>query len=126
MKLWTATSAGLALVAFTPLSEVYFVTISGLTPELADFALTPTRVMVMLPALSVLLSLQRAVLVEGRRTELITIATALEVLTVAVVFVALGFGMDLVGATAAFSAFLGGRLMSNIYLAWESRGMRSG
>ena len=82
--------------------------------------------MVMLPALSVLLSLQRAVLVEGRRTELITIATALEVLTVAVVFVALGFGMDLVGATAAFSAFLGGRLMSNIYLAWESRGMRSG
>lgn len=126
LKLGIATSAGLALVAFTPLSEVYFVTVSGLSPELTDFALTPTRVMVMLPALSVLLSLQRAVLVEGRRTELITIATALEVLTVAGVFVALGFGMELVGATAAFSAFLGGRLMSNIYLAWESRGMRSG
>jgi hypothetical protein len=81
--------------------------------------------MVLLPALSVLLSLQRAVLVESRRTELITIATALEVLTVAVVFIALGFGMDLVGATAAFSAFFGGRLMSNAYLAWKLRGVRS-
>lgn len=122
--LGTATSVGLAMVAFTPLSSVYFVSISGLTPELAEFAITPTRVIVLLPALSVLLSLQRAVLVEGRRTQLITVASALEVMTVAMVFVALGFGLDLVGATAAFSAFFAGRLMSNAYLAWGSRGIR--
>lgn len=118
-----ATTAGLALVAFTPLSDVYFIGISGLTPELAGFALTPTRVIVLLPAMSVLLSLQRAVLVESRRTELITVASALEVATVAATFVVLGFGLDLVGATAAFSAFVAGRLMSNAYLAWGSRGI---
>ena len=123
LGLGTATSAGLALVAFTPLSDVYFMTISGLTPKLAEFALTPTRVIVLLPALSVLLSLQRAVLVEGRKTQLITVASAREVMTVAIVFTALGFGMDVVGATAAFSAFFGGRLMSNLYLAWGSRGI---
>ncbi|GEM_PF-33270 len=123
--LGTATSAGLALVAFTPLSDVYFLTISGLTPELAEFAITPTRVIVLLPALSVLLSLQRALLVEGRRTQLITVASAIEVMTVAAVFISLGFGLDMVGATAAFSAFFGGRLMSNLYLVWSSRGIRS-
>jgi hypothetical protein len=121
LSLGTATSMGLALVAFTPLSDVYFVGIAGLPRELADFALTPTRVMVLLPALSVLLSLQRAVLVEGRRTQHITVASGLEVATVAAVFVALGWGIGLVGATAAFSAFFAGRLMSNLYLAWGGR-----
>jgi progressive ankylosis protein len=116
-----ATTAGLALVAFTPLSHVWFVTISGLTPELTRFALLPTRIIVPLPALSVLLSLQRAILVEGRRTRHITVASAIEVTTVALVFVGLGWGMDLVGATAAFAAFVGGRMASTSYLVAGSR-----
>jgi len=118
-----ATSLGLALVAFTPLSDVYFTGISGLPPVLADYALTPTRVIVLLPAMSVLLSLQRALLVESRRTQHITVASGLEVATVAITFSILGFGFDLVGATAAFSAFFAGRLMSNVYLAWGCRGI---
>lgn len=121
--LGAATTAGLALVAFTPLSDVYFIGISGLSPELAEFALPPTRIIVLLPALSVLLSLQRAILVESRRTQHITVASAMEVLTVALTFVVLGFGLDLVGATAAFAAFFAGRLMSNVYLAWGCRGV---
>jgi hypothetical protein len=123
LSLGTATSTGLALVAFTPLSEVYFVGIAGLPQELASFALIPTRVIVLLPALSVLLSLQRAVLVEGRRTRHITVASGLEVATVASAFAMLGWGLGLVGATAAFSAFFAGRLMSNLYLAWGGRGV---
>lgn len=111
-----AASAGIAVVAFTPLSHVYFSTISGLTPELTAFALTPARVVVPLPALSVLLAIQRAILVEGRRTRLVTIASAIEVGTVALVFVALGWGLGLIGATAAFAAFLGGRVASTGYL----------
>lgn len=123
--LGTATTVGLALVAFTPLSDVYFIGISGLTPELAAFALPPTRIIVLLPALSVLLSLQRAILVESRRTRHITVASAMEVVTVALTFSVLGFGLDLVGATAAFAAFFAGRLMSNVYLAWGCRGVVS-
>ena len=41
----------------------------------------------------------------------------IEVTAVAVLFLTLGFGFEVVGATAAFTAFLGGRLLSTVYLA---------
>ena len=110
-------TAGLALVAFTPLFQLWFVTLSGLTPELTSFALIPARIIVPLPFLSVLLSFQRAILVEGRRTQHITWASVIEVTAVAVLFLTLGVGFEVVGATAAFTAFLGGRLLSTVYLA---------
>ncbi|MFQ5538006.1 MAG: hypothetical protein ACE5GJ_11220 [Gemmatimonadota bacterium] len=115
-----ATTAGLAAVAFTPLAHVWFITVSGLTEELTQVALPPTRVIVLLPALSVLLALQRAILVKGRRTRPITAASAIEVSMVAVLFILFGFGFDWVGVTAAFSAFLGGRIASNLYLIPKS------
>ena len=111
------TTAGLALVAFTPLFQLWFTVLSGLTPELTSFALIPARIIVPLPFLSVLLSFQRAILVEGRRTQHITWASVIEVTTVAVLFLTLGFSFEVVGATAAFTAFLGGRLLSTVYLA---------
>lgn len=111
-----AASAALGLVAFTPLASVWFGTVSGLTPELTAFALAPTRILVPIPALSVFLSLQRAVLIQARRTHPITVATTIEVTSIAVLFVALGWGLDLVGVTAAFLAFLGGRTASVLYL----------
>ena len=110
-------TAGLALVAFTPLFQLWFITLSGLTPELTSFALIPARIIVPLPFLSVLLSFQRAILVEGRKTQHITWASVIEVTAVAVLFLTLGFGFEVVGATAAFTAFLGGRLLSTVYLA---------
>lgn len=118
-----ALTAGISLVAFTPISDVYFAGISGLPPGLAGFALTPTRVMVLLPAMTVLLALQRAILVESRRTRHITAASVTEVGVVALVFVTLGFGLDVVGATAAFSAFFAGRAAANLYLGYRCRGL---
>jgi progressive ankylosis protein len=109
-------SAALALVAFTPLAMFYFVTVSGLAPELAAFAITPTQIIVILPALSVLLSFQRAIIVQGRQTRPITVATGIEVLVVAILFTLLGWTVEIVGVTAAMLAFLGGRLASNLYL----------
>jgi uncharacterized membrane protein len=111
-----ATSLALGVVAFTPLSTVWFETVSGLSPDLAAFALTPVMILAPIPALSVFLSLERAVLMQARRTHPITVATAIEVAGIAVLFVIFGWGMDLVGVTAAFLAFLGGRLMGVLYL----------
>ncbi|MEJ2504386.1 MAG: hypothetical protein P8177_13920, partial [Gemmatimonadota bacterium] len=119
-----AASGGLALVAFTPLADVWFVTVSGLTPELASFAVTPTRILAPLPALSVLLSFQRAVLVQGRRTRPITLATAIEVVAVAALFPLFGWGIGLVGVTAAVLAFVGGRFGSVGYLLGKTRSTR--
>jgi hypothetical protein len=111
-----ASSAGLAAVAFTPLSDFWFRTISGLSPELAAFAVLPTKLMVPLPAMSVLLSYQRATLVIGRTTGHITNATITEVAFVALLFTIGAWGFGLVGVVAAFAAFLGGRLAGNLYL----------
>jgi len=116
-----AAAGGMALVAFTPLSDFWFRTLSGLTPDLAAFAVVPARVVAFLPALTVLLTLQRAILVNVRRTRPITIATALEVTFIAISFATLGWGFDLVGVTAAFASFVVGRLVANSYLAVRCR-----
>jgi Na+-driven multidrug efflux pump len=107
----------LAAVAFTPLADVWFQSISGLTPELAAFAYLPAQIIVPLPALTVLLGLQRGIFVNVRRTRSITMATAIEVTFIAVTFVTLGWGLDVIGATAAFVAFVVGRLAANAFLA---------
>ncbi len=77
--LGVAVTLGLGVIAWTPLSQVWFERVSGLSPELAQFAVTPTRVLVFIPALTVLLSFQRAVLVNSRATGHVTWATVIEV-----------------------------------------------
>ncbi len=109
-------SATLGAIAFTPLSSVWFETISGLSPELAGFAVPAARVLAPVPFLGVWLSLQRGVLMKNRRTGPITVATAAEVIAVALVFAAAAWGLGWVGVTAAFTAFLVGRAISNLYL----------
>ena len=111
-----ASSAGLALIAFTPLADIWYGTISGLTSELSAFAIPPTMILVPLPFLSVILSYQRGILVQGRTTGPITIATAIEVAGILVVLAALIHWVNLVGATAAAIAFIAGRLGGNTYL----------
>ena len=118
-----ACALGQALFAFDPLFGYWFETVSGLTPELAAYAAVPVLLLVPLPALSVWLSYQRSVNVLRRRTRPITVATILEIAGIAVIFAVAGWGLDLVGVTAASIAFLGGRLLSNLYL--EARGESS-
>jgi len=119
-----AASGALALVAFTPLADFWFITVSGLTPELAAFAITPTRILAPLPALSVLLSFQRAVLVQGRRTRPITVATVIEVATIAALFPLFGWGIGMVGVTAAVIAFVAGRVGGVLFLLGKMRSTR--
>ena len=116
-----AATAGLAAVAFTPLADLWFITISGLTPELAAFAITPTRILVALPALSVLLSFQRAILMQSRITRPITVATAIEVSAIAAFFAIGGWWIGLAGVTAAFLSYVGGRTLSTAYLLTRVR-----
>lgn len=114
-------SAALALVAFTPLARLWYVGISGLTPELAALALVPTMILVPMPGISVWLSFQRGILVNGRRTGAITVATAIEVGLIAVLFTVTAFGFGWVGVTAAFFGFVGARTVANLFLAGRAR-----
>jgi hypothetical protein len=109
-------AGGLGLIAFTPLAGLWFEGVSGLSADLAAYARAPTIALVPLPALSVLLSFQRALLVKARTTRPVTLATVVEVLGIAVTFVVLDRFTAMVGVTAAATAFVAGRLGGNAVL----------
>ncbi|BCR06383.1 hypothetical protein DESUT3_34520 [Desulfuromonas versatilis] len=116
VRVAAAATAVLALIAFTPLADVWFVGVSGLTPELAAFATTPLMIMAIIPALTVWISFQRSILMVGRLTGPITVATAIEA---AAIFLLLGLVVaysGLSGMTGAAMAYIFGRFLSIGYL----------
>ncbi len=119
-------SAALALVVFTPLAGVWFRSVSGLSPDLADFALAPARILVLIPALTVLLCFQRALLVARRVTVPITVATLVEVAGVLLGLLVTVRFLGLVGAVAAAIALLAGRAGSTAYLVHPCRRIAAG
>jgi O-antigen/teichoic acid export membrane protein len=125
LVLATAVLGVLAVIVWTPLATVWFETVSGLTPELAAFAVPAARILAPIAGLTALLSFQRAVLVARGTTEGITWATVIEVVGVVVVLWIAISGLDVVGAIAATAALLIGRLGANVYLAPALRTARS-
>jgi hypothetical protein len=120
-SLAAAATLSLAGVLFTPLADVWFSSVSGLSPGLTRFALWPARAQALLPAMDYLLTLQRSLLIVSRRTRVITIAAAVEVAFVIGVMVVGVFGLDLVGALVASSAILIGRIAGNLFLLGVAR-----
>lgn len=115
-------SSLLATIVFTPLAAMWFMDISGLSAELARFAILPAQILVLIPALSVLLSFQRAMLVNSKHTSPISIATLLEVSAIIVMLYFLIYSFDLIGATAAAAALITGRLCANLFLLKNTPG----
>jgi hypothetical protein len=111
-----AATGALSLIAFTPLSFVWFHHVSGLSLELNQFAILPTKILAIIPGLMVLLSFQRSVLVNNRQTKPITVATAIEVAGILMfLFFTINF-LGLIGAIAAALSLVIGRLLANCYL----------
>ncbi len=106
----------LGIIAFTPFSFFWFNTVSGLSLNLTRFAIPPTRVMVLMPGLTLLLAFQRALLVSNNKTAPITMATSIEVVGIVCMLVLTINHLDMVGALAASLAFVVGRLCANGYL----------
>ncbi len=109
-------TAMLFLIAFTPLSEIWFHNISGLSLELTEIAIVPLMIISLMPGLTVLINFQRAVLVFSKNTAPLTIATVIEVTGIILVLIFTIKGYFLVGAIAATLSFIFGRLAANIYL----------
>ena len=109
ISLGLVTTGCLAVFGLTPFSTVWFETISGLTPDLAAYAIVPTILSIPLPFLSAMLSLQRGILIKARLTRPVTLATATEVLCMALGFPLLVQAFGWIGVTAAAGAYLVGR-----------------
>jgi len=116
-----AASGGLGLIAFTPMARVWFEGVSGLEPAMAAMAFAPAQIIALAPALSVIMGYQRALLVQARRTRPITLATAIEVTSIALLFPFFGWGLGLMGVTAAMAALVCGRTLGVIFLTWRVR-----
>jgi hypothetical protein len=111
-----ASTCALALVLFTPFAHVWLGAVAGLSPALAEFALTPARLLIALPALEYWLSLQRTSFILNGQTRVITIATAIEVGGIAAVLLVAVGRLGMTGAVAASVAMLLGRLAANAFL----------
>jgi hypothetical protein len=108
--------AGLAIITYSPLSEIWFQKVAGLNKDLFHFAITPARIMTFIPPLTVLIAFQRGILVIGKHTGAISISTTIEVIGIfTVLFLFIQFS-NITGAIAAATAFLIGRIFANIFL----------
>ena len=114
--MFALTVCALALIVFSPASDVWFRTVSGLDGQLAGIAEKAARLMVLMPGLSILISYQRALHVVNGTTKFISMATVIEVSGIGVLMLYFVNGMDMTGAYAAVLALVGGRIMANIFL----------
>lgn len=110
-----AASALIALVAFTPLADLWFVTLSGLTPAMAAYAIGPVRILMLQPVLEYLLQTQRAFLILRRKTRMVTVGTGVEAAGLVVALVWCVAWADLPGAVAAVIAVMVGRIAANLF-----------
>lgn len=107
----------ISLLAFTPLARLWFIDVSGLTEELAGLAYLPLKIMILLPAFTVLLNFQRALFVVNGTTGAISKATATELIGIIVLLFTGTVFLDLVGVVAAAVALAAGKGLSTLYLA---------
>jgi hypothetical protein len=120
-----AASVLLALIVFTPAADAWLRVVAGLQNDLRAFAIAPLRVLVLLPAFEYWLSFQRAHLIVLRRTRLVTLATAIEAVCLAVALAVSVGPLNLVGALAAATAIIVGRGAANGFLQLSLRGIPS-
>lgn len=108
--------AMLAVISLTPLSEIWLINVSGLSPEIASIGTTPLMLYTIFPALTVLIGFQRSILMCEKKTTPISTATIIEVGLMCLVLIWTIHFTDFVGITAAVIGYTFGRIGANIYL----------
>jgi hypothetical protein len=115
-------SLGLGAVVFTPLASVWYAAVSGLTPDLAAFAVLPGALLVLLPFTESVLSYERAILVKAHRTPPIGVAVAVQLGVTTAVFALLALGLRMVGAVTVGPALTTGYVAGLAVLVLGGRG----
>lgn len=115
-----SSSAGLALMGFSPLITFYLLSVTGITPELAEFVITGVAAGLLLPALQAVESWQRGVLMVVKATGDIYWGMGVNLLATAVTLAA-GVVWQMPGAPAAAVALSVGMLAEILYLWWRLR-----
>jgi hypothetical protein len=108
------------LVVFTDLVRIWYHDICGLSPDLTHFALGPTRIMMVLPVLEVVMSFQRGLMVAGLTTKPVTLGALVEIITIVLILNLAIHSFNMVGAMAAAVALVTGRTAANLFLLYPN------
>lgn len=118
-KAAAAAAGALTLVAYSPLAMIWLRDVSGLTPELARFALIPLRIVFILPATEVFLAFMRGHLVKAGRTWPLVAGVGAQIAAVlGTLYLTVG-PLQMVGATAASVAQLAGYAFGTLILGFS-------
>ncbi len=112
------------VVLLTPLATLWFTDVAGLPADLAALARVPAALMVLVPALTVLTSWQRGVLVFFSRTGAITVATAINIVVLLAVVLGGVQTLPWPGAVTAALALTASLLAEVAYLTVRAHGAR--
>ena len=118
-------SSFLAIVSLTPLSSVWFESVSGLSPDLVEIACLAVPLGILLPAATVYQSLHTGYLVNAHKTRAVPESVALFLL---VTTAGLLFGVisgDLPGLQVTIISVTLGTAVQNLWLWRSQRGLQS-
>lgn len=118
-----ASTLALAAVALTPLAELWFVGVSGLSTELGALAAGSLAWGLLLPLLLAQQSFHQGALVHAKRTRAATEAMAVGLLSIAAVLAIGIHAQSMRGLSVALVALSAGNLAQTAWLAWRSRGV---
>ena len=117
------TVASLLLIIATPISGLWFETISGLSPSLSEIAITGLWFGMLLPGLAVFQNLFQGILVHRRHTRAITESVIVFLLACGTILWIGVKWLDVTGIYVGTSAFSIGGLVQVFWLSWRSRGL---
>jgi len=110
------------LAVLTPAARIFYQSISGLSSELASFAIVPTLILSLVPGLEVLISWRRGLFIHCKQTRTITQAVGLNVVVLAAVIIGAGALLPLTpGTIIAATALAVATATQWGYLRWFSR-----
>jgi hypothetical protein len=111
-----STTGALAITAWTGLAVLWYEHAVGLPASLTGLAIWTTRVLTVLPALTVAQAFQRGLLVNAHRTAPISWATMIEVVVIATTMLVTMKGLGWPGAMAAAASVVCGQITANTFL----------
>lgn len=111
----------MAVVTLTPLANLWFRGVAGLSPELAALARQGALMLVLVPGLTALISWQRGALIHFGRTGAITIATVVNILVLLAAVLAGSRLLPFPGVITAALALTASLAAEVTYLTHQSR-----
>lgn len=108
----------LVFVAFalTPLAEIWFRRVAGLTAALTQLTRVPMIFLAVLPAVGSVISWKRGILIKAKRTPAITRSVIVNLLVLGVLLIVLGYTLPANGALIAAIAYAGSVAAEWLYL----------